>query len=64
MRLFLVCAVTHRLVPCGPDGQGYDIQRPRSWFRMSTAEGQGYSSLREFIHGVEDTAQLENAKAT
>ncbi|CAM9180095.1 unnamed protein product, partial [Ectocarpus fasciculatus] len=129
MRLFLVCAVTHRLVPCGPNGQGYDIQRPRTWFRMSVSvatfvlqvvsatlaaiaaaplsgagalaeetfsaamgsmesmleaqlagltlddggvdvavtpelEGGAYASLREFIHGVEDTARLEIAKAT
>lgn len=34
-RLFLVCAHTHRLVPCGPNGQGYDIQQTRTWFRMS-----------------------------
>lgn len=33
--LFLVCAQTHRLVPCGPNGQGYDIQRVRTWFRNS-----------------------------
>ncbi|CBJ29670.1 LRR-GTPase of the ROCO family, putative pseudogene [Ectocarpus siliculosus] len=132
LRLFLVCAATHRLVPCGPDGQGYDIQHPRTWFRMSVSvatfvlqvvcatlaaiaaaplsgagalaeetfsaalgsmesmleaqlagqtlddggvdvaagpqtaqlEGGVYSSLREFIHGVEDTARLEIAKAT
>ncbi|CAM9686810.1 unnamed protein product [Ectocarpus fasciculatus] len=130
MRLFLVCAVTHRLVPCGPNGQGYDIQRPRTWFRMSVSvatfvlqvvcatlaaiaaaplsgagalaeesfsaalgsmestleaqltgltldddvgvhvaaapqlEGGAYNFLREFIHGVEDTARLEIAKAT
>ncbi|CAM9593028.1 unnamed protein product [Ectocarpus sp. 13 AM-2016] len=132
MRLFLVCAATHRLVPCGPDGQGYDIQHSRSWFRMSVSvatfvlqvvcatlaamaaaplsgagalaeetlsaamgsmesmleaqlaglalddggvnvaagpqttqlEGGAYASLREFIHGVEDTVRLENAKAT
>ncbi|CAM9557099.1 unnamed protein product [Ectocarpus sp. 12 AP-2014] len=130
MRLFLVCAATHRLVPCGPNGQGYDIQRPRSWFRMSVnvttfvlqvvcatlaataaapLSGAGalaeetfsvalgsmesmleaqlagltlddgsvdvaadtqvaqlkegaYTSLREFIHGVEDTACLEIVK--
>lgn len=36
-RLFLVCAHTHRLVPCGPSGQGYDIQQPRTWFRMSAS---------------------------
>ncbi|CAN0315933.1 unnamed protein product [Ectocarpus sp. 6 AP-2014] len=132
MRLFLVCAATHRLVPCGPNGQGYDIQHPRTWFRMSVSvatfvlqvvcatlaaiaatplSGAGalaeetfsaalgsmesmleaqlagltlddggvdvaagpqaaqmkaaaYTSLREFIHGVEDTARLEIAKAT
>lgn len=34
-RLFLVCAHTHRLVPCGPDGHGYDIQQPRTWFRRT-----------------------------
>lgn len=34
-RLFLVCAHTHRLVPCGSNGQGYDVQLPRIWFRMS-----------------------------
>lgn len=34
-RLFLVCAHTRRLVPCGPNGQGYDIQQPRTWLRMS-----------------------------
>ncbi|CAN0315441.1 unnamed protein product [Ectocarpus sp. 6 AP-2014] len=129
MRLFLVCAATHRLVPCGPNGQGYDIQRPRTWFRMSVSvatfvlqvvcatlaaiaaaplSGAGalaqetfstalgsmesmleaqlarqtlddggvdaaagpqldrgaYASLRVFIHGVEDTARHEIAKAT
>ncbi|CAM9355977.1 unnamed protein product [Ectocarpus sp. 12 AP-2014] len=37
-RLFLACAVTHWLVPCGLNGQGYDIQRPRTWFRMSVSE--------------------------
>ena len=36
-RLFLVCAHTHRLVPCGPNGQGYDIEQPRTWFRMSVS---------------------------
>ena len=36
-RLFLVCAQTHRLVPCGPNGQGYDIQQPRTWLRMSVS---------------------------
>ena len=34
-RLFLVCAHTRRLVPCGPNGHGYDVQQPREWFRMS-----------------------------
>ncbi len=34
-RLFLVCAHTHRLVPCGPNGQGYDIQQARTWFKTS-----------------------------
>lgn len=29
MRLFLVCAQTYRLVPCGPNGQGYDIHEVR-----------------------------------
>lgn len=36
-RLFLVCAHKHRLVPCGPNGQGYDIQQPRTWFRKSVS---------------------------
>ena len=35
MRLFLVCAHTHELVPCGHDGRGYDIQRFRQWVRMT-----------------------------
>ncbi|CAM9463484.1 unnamed protein product [Scytosiphon promiscuus] len=34
-RLFLVCAHTYRLVPCGPNGQGYDIHQSRTWVRMS-----------------------------
>ncbi|CAM9664047.1 unnamed protein product [Ectocarpus sp. 4 AP-2014] len=34
-RLFLLCAHTHRLVPCGPNGQGYDIQQLRTWARKS-----------------------------
>ena len=34
-RLFLVCAQTNRLVPCGPNGQGYDIQQARTWFKKS-----------------------------
>lgn len=33
--LFLVCAQTHRIVPCGPNGQGYDIQQLRTWLRVS-----------------------------
>lgn len=35
MRLFLVCANTHRLVPCGHNGQGYDVQRARKWVHLS-----------------------------
>lgn len=35
--IFLVCAHTHRLVPCGLNGQGYDIQQPRKWFRMTVS---------------------------
>lgn len=31
MRLFPVCARTFRLVPCGDNGQGYEIWRPRKW---------------------------------
>lgn len=36
-RLFLVCAHTHRLVPCGTNGQGYDIQQPRTWFKNASS---------------------------
>lgn len=36
-RLFLVCAHTHRLVPCGTNGQGYDIQQPRTWFKKAVS---------------------------
>lgn len=36
-RLFLVCAQTHQLVPCGRNGQGYDIQQPRTWLRISVS---------------------------
>lgn len=32
-RLFLVCARTYRLVPCGPKGQGYVIQQLRAIIR-------------------------------
>ena len=35
MRLFLVCAHTQELVPCGHDGRGYDVQRFRKWVRMT-----------------------------
>ncbi|CAN0533059.1 unnamed protein product, partial [Laminaria digitata] len=35
MRLFLVCAHTHELVPCGHNGRGYDVQRFRQWVRMT-----------------------------
>lgn len=31
MRPFLVCARAHQLVPCGPDGHGYQITRFRYW---------------------------------
>lgn len=34
-RLFLVCARTHKLVPCGPLGQGYKIHKPREWVRRA-----------------------------
>lgn len=37
-RLSPVCAHnTHWLVPCGPNGQGYDAEQPRTWFRMSVS---------------------------
>lgn len=36
-RLVLVCAHAHRLVPCGPNRQGYDIEQPRTRFRMSVS---------------------------
>ena len=35
--LFLVCAHTHRLVPCGPNGRGYELSQPRTWLRMSVS---------------------------
>lgn len=39
-RLFLVCAYSHRLVPCGHNGQGYKIKYLRKWvgkaFRVIT----------------------------
>ena len=35
MRLFLICAHTHQLVPCGHNGRGYDVQRVRKWVRMT-----------------------------
>ncbi|CAM9824984.1 unnamed protein product, partial [Laminaria digitata] len=34
-RLFLVCAHTHQLVPCGHNGRGYDVQSFRQWFRVA-----------------------------
>lgn len=33
MRLFLLYAHTHRLVPCGPSGQGYELQHVRKWVK-------------------------------
>lgn len=35
MRLFPLCAHSHRLVACGHNGQGYDVQRARKWVRMT-----------------------------
>ena len=35
MRLFLICAQTHQLVPCGHNGRGYDVQRYRKWVGMT-----------------------------
>ena len=35
MRLFLISAHTHQLVPCGHDGRGYDIRRARKWVRVT-----------------------------
>ena len=32
--------------------------------KTTQLEGGAYAALREFIHGVEDTARLENFKAT
>lgn len=34
-RLFLVCARTDRLVPCGHEGRGYLIECARTWFRAA-----------------------------
>lgn len=34
-RLFLVCAQTDRLVPCGHEGHGYLIECARTWFRAA-----------------------------
>ena len=38
-RLFLVCSRSQRLVPSGHNGQGYELELPRTWFRrtMKTA---------------------------
>lgn len=33
MRLLLLCAHSHRLVPCGPLGQGYELQHVRKWVK-------------------------------
>ncbi|CAN0044686.1 unnamed protein product [Pylaiella littoralis] len=35
--LFLLCAHTHQLAPCGPKGQGYDVQQLRTWVRKSVS---------------------------
>lgn len=35
-RLFMVCAQTHRLVPCGPNGHGYELCSLRKWASMAT----------------------------
>lgn len=35
MRLLLVCAHTHQLVPCGHNGRGYKVQRYRKWARVT-----------------------------
>lgn len=36
MRLFLLCAHTYRLVPCGSQGQGYEVRRSRSWLKKTS----------------------------
>jgi len=36
MRLFLLCAHSKELVPCGHDGQGYRVVRSRKWVRYTT----------------------------
>lgn len=36
MRLFLLCAHTYRLVPCGSQGQGYEVRRSRRWLKRTS----------------------------
>lgn len=35
MKLFLVCAHTHELVPCGNEGRGYEFERFQKWVHVS-----------------------------
>lgn len=47
-RLFLVCARTDRLVPCGHEGHGYSIECARTWLRAAV----GLTSLTLNVVGA------------
>lgn len=52
MRVFLVCAKTHRLVPCGLDGHGYQITEVRDWVKRAFGVVRVMVELTSLVLGV------------
>lgn len=60
VQLFLVCADTHRLVPCGPEGHGYKIQQFRTWAKNTFGVLKVMVELTSIVLGASVASDLSS----
>lgn len=58
MRLFLVCARTYRLVPCGLEGQGYLVMEARNWVKRHVGVVRVMVEITSVASGVGAAVRL------
>lgn len=60
MQLFLVCACTYRLVPCGPEGHGYKIRQFRTWMKSTVDIMRVMVELTSIVLGASVASDLSS----
>lgn len=60
VRLFLVCARTFHLVPCGPEGHGYMIQQFRTWTKIAVGVMKVMVQLTSTVLGASASSDLSS----